>query len=158
MIKNNFPLPLISQLIDKLKEAKMFTKMDFQWGYNNIQIKEVDEWKAVFTCYHDSFEPSVMFFGLCNSPRMFQVIINEIFTNMKDVCIIYIDNLMIFTKSNSKKEHNKVMLEVFRCLEENDLFIKSKKYTFHTKKVFAFWLCTLHIFGYFAIFRCFSSL
>ena len=138
MIKNNFPLPLISQLIDKLKEAKMFTKMDPQWGYNNIQIKEVDEWKAVFTCYHDSFEPSVMFFGLCNSPRMFQVIINEIFTNMKDVCIIYIDNLMIFTKSNSKKEHNKVMLEVFRCLEENDLFIKSKKYTFHTKKVFAF--------------------
>ena len=57
MIKNNYSLPLISQLVNKLKGAKMFTKMDPQWGYNNIQIKEGDEWKAAFICYHSSFEP-----------------------------------------------------------------------------------------------------
>ena len=45
-VKNNYPHSLISQLIDKLKEVKMFAKMDLQWGYNNIWIKEGDEWKA----------------------------------------------------------------------------------------------------------------
>ena len=60
---------------------------------------------------------------------------NEIFADMEDVCIVYIDNLMIFTKSNSKEEYDKVMLEVLHHLEKNNLFIKSKKYTFHTEEV-----------------------
>ena len=60
---------------------------------------------------------------------------NEIFTNMEDVCIVYIDYLMIFTKSDSKEEHNKVVLEVLHHLEENNLFIKLKKCTFHTEEV-----------------------
>ena len=47
-IKNAYPLPLISEIMDKLKGAKYFTKLDVQWGYNNIQIREGDEWKAVF--------------------------------------------------------------------------------------------------------------
>ena len=124
MVQNNYPLPLISQLVDKLKGTKMFTKIDLQWGYNNIQIKEGNEWKAMFTCYCGSFKPLVMFFGLCNSPRMFQIMMNKIFADMEDVYVIYIDDLMIFTKSNSKEEHDKVMLEVLCHLKENDLFIK----------------------------------
>ena len=71
-------------------------------------------------CYCGFFEPLVMFFGLCNSPGMFQVMINKIFANMEDICIIYINDLMIFTKSNSKEEHNKVMLGVLHYLEDND--------------------------------------
>ena len=47
-IKNKYPLPLIQELIDKLKDSKVFTKMDIRWGYNNIHIKEGDEWKAAF--------------------------------------------------------------------------------------------------------------
>ena len=47
-IKNAYPLPLISEIMDKLKGAKYFTKLDVQWGYNNIQIWEGDEWKAVY--------------------------------------------------------------------------------------------------------------
>jgi len=50
-IKNNYPLPLTLQLVDKLKGAKLFTKMDLRWGYNNVHIKEGDEWKAAFVCY-----------------------------------------------------------------------------------------------------------
>ena len=50
MVKNNYPLPLIVQLVDKLQGAKLFTKMDLRWGYNNVFIKENDEWKAAFTC------------------------------------------------------------------------------------------------------------
>ena len=76
-----------------------------------------------------------MFFRLCNSPGMFQAIMNEIFTNMEDICVVYIDDLMIFTKSNSKEEHDKIVLKVLCCLEENHLFIKPEKCTFHAKEV-----------------------
>ena len=50
-VQNNYPLPLISQLVDKLKGSQYFTKIDLRWGYNNIQIKEGDKWKAMFVCH-----------------------------------------------------------------------------------------------------------
>jgi hypothetical protein len=50
-MQNNYPLSLISQLVDKLKGSKWFTKIDLQWGYNNVCIKEGDEWKAAFVCH-----------------------------------------------------------------------------------------------------------
>ena len=71
-IKNCYLLPLISKLVDHLSSAKVFTKMDVQWGYNNIHIKEGDEWKAAFRTNVGLFEPTVMFFGLTNSPATFQ--------------------------------------------------------------------------------------
>jgi len=49
----------------------MFTKLDLRWGYNNIRIKEGDEWKAVFTMHIRAYEPTVMYFGLINSPTIF---------------------------------------------------------------------------------------
>ena len=61
MVKNNHLLPLIAQLINKLQGAKLFMKMDLRWGYNNVCIKENDEWKAAFTCFCGSFEPLVMY-------------------------------------------------------------------------------------------------
>ena len=70
-IKNNYPLPLISDLIDNIGKKKVFMKIDLRWGYNNVRIKEGDEWKAVFSMPEGSFEPTVMFFGLTNSPAMF---------------------------------------------------------------------------------------
>ena len=71
-IKNRYPLPLIQELVNKLKGAKYFTKLDVRWGYNNVQIKEGDEWKAAFLTNRGLFEPLVMFFGLTNSPATFQ--------------------------------------------------------------------------------------
>ena len=50
-VQNDYPLPLISQLVDKLKGLQYFTKIDLQWGYNNVQIKEGDKWKAAFICH-----------------------------------------------------------------------------------------------------------
>jgi len=47
-MKNKYPLPLIQELINKVQEAKYFTKLDIQWGYNNVRIKEEDDWKAAF--------------------------------------------------------------------------------------------------------------
>jgi len=78
-IKDKMPLPLIGEVIDKLKKAKYFNKLDLIWGYNNIQIKEGDKWKAAFLTNKRLFEPQVMYFGLCNLLGTFQQMINNIF-------------------------------------------------------------------------------
>ena len=77
-----------------------------------VRVKEGNEWKAAFVMHKGDFEPLVMYFGLCNSPATFQKMMNEIFHDMSDVCIVYIDDLMIFTTSDNQEEHNKIMLEV----------------------------------------------
>jgi hypothetical protein len=61
------------------QQLHLFTKFKVRWGYNNIHIKEGDEWKATFLTHEGLFELTVMFFGLTNSPVMFQMIINTIF-------------------------------------------------------------------------------
>jgi len=83
-IKNSYPLPLISEILDKLKGAKYFTKLDVRWGYNNIRIRKGDEWKAAFKTNKGLFEPTVMFFGMCNSPATFQSMMDNIFMTMID--------------------------------------------------------------------------
>ena len=113
----------------------MFTKMDLRWGYNNIHIKEGDEWKAAFICHHGAFKPLVMFFDLCNSPSTFQTMMNKIFADMEDIVVVYIDNIMIFIKTDDPKKHDELVLEVLRHLEENNIYVKPDKCTFHTTKV-----------------------
>jgi hypothetical protein len=69
--KNRYLLPLIDDLIHRLKGARYFTKLDVHWGYNNVRIREGDEWKAAFHTNRGLFEPLVMYFGLTNSPATF---------------------------------------------------------------------------------------
>src|SRR5258708_8669485 len=70
-LKDKTLLPLISEVLDQLKDAKFFNKLDIIWGYNNVRIKEGDEWKAAFLTNRGLFEPTVMFFGMSNSPATF---------------------------------------------------------------------------------------
>jgi len=70
-VKNNYPLLLITDLIDNIGSKKVFTKMDLRWGFNNVRIKEGNEWKGAFTTHIGSFEPIVIFFGMTNSPATF---------------------------------------------------------------------------------------
>jgi len=127
-IKNSYPLPLISELIDSMGTKKVFTKMDLRWGYNNIQIKEEDEWKAAFTMHLGSFEPTVIYFGLTNSPTTFQAMMNDLFRDMinKRDLATFIDNVLVATKT--EKGHDEIVEEVLRRLEENNLYVKPKKY------------------------------
>ena len=71
MIKDKTLLLLIGEVIDKLKDAKYFNKLNFIWGYNNAQIKEGNEQKVVFLTNKRLFKPKVIYFGLCNSPGIF---------------------------------------------------------------------------------------
>ena len=134
-IRNNYPLPLISELVDKVGKAKYFTKFDLRWGYNNVQIKKGDEWKAAFTMHRGAFEPVVMYFGLMNSPATFQTMMNSIVQDLIDqgVVVVYIDDILIFTKT--EEEHDKIVEEVLKRLEENDLFLKPEKCIFKEKEI-----------------------
>ena len=78
-IKNQYPLLLVSELMDRLKKAKYFTKLNIRWGYNNVRIKTGDEWKAAFVTNRGLFEPNMMYFGLANSPSTFSALMNDIF-------------------------------------------------------------------------------
>ena len=82
-----------------------------------------------------SFKPLVMYFGLCNLPTTFQKMMNEIFHDMSDVCVVYIDDLMIFTEKDNQEEHNRVVLKVLRRLCDNDLFVKPEKCRFRVTEV-----------------------
>ena len=78
-IRNRYPLPLIPEMINRVKKATLFSKFDFHWRYNNICIKQGDEWKAAFVTNRGLFKPTVMFFGLTNSPATFQTMMNALF-------------------------------------------------------------------------------
>ena len=134
-IKNAYPLPLISELTDKLAGAKYFTKLDVRWGYNNIRIKDGDQWKAAFKTNKNLFEPTVMFFGMCNSPATFQSMMDSIFGDLIEGCIviIYMDNIFLFAKNPQDLETN--TKKILQRLRENNLFLKPAKCEFSKTKV-----------------------
>ncbi|KAI5117186.1 hypothetical protein M0805_006079 [Coniferiporia weirii] len=129
-IKNAYPLPLISELMDKLKGAKYFTKLDLQSGYNNIRIKNGDQWKAAFKTPRGLFEPTIMFFGLCNSPATFQAFMDDTFciVILEDKVLIYMDDIFIF--ANTLHELHLKTLHVLDICDKNDLYCKPEKCLF----------------------------
>ncbi len=84
MIKNNYPLPLNSDILENIGTKKLFTKMDLRWGYNNMRIKEGDEWKAAFMSRKGHLN-QLLFFGLTNSPATFQAMINELLRDLINI-------------------------------------------------------------------------
>jgi hypothetical protein len=134
-IKNRYPLPLAADVINQLRGAKYFTKFDVRWGYNNVRIKKGDEWKAAFATNRGLFEPTVMFFGLTNSPATFQSLMNAIFADLVagQKVIVYLDDILIY--STDLEEHRKVVCEVLKRLQDHDLYLRPEKCEFEQTKV-----------------------
>ena len=134
-VKNNYPLPLITDLIDNMGSKQVFTKMDLQQGFNNIRIKERDEWKRVFTTHVGFFEPIVMFFGMTNLPAMFQAMMNEILRDMinEGKVAAFVDDVLVGTEM--EEGHNEIVEEVLKQLEENDLYVKPQKCVWKVRKI-----------------------
>ena len=84
-IPNKYPLPLISELIDKTRGARWLTKLDLKNGYNLIRIASGDEWKTAFRTKKGLFEYTVMPFGLMNAPASFQEMMDTIFADVEGV-------------------------------------------------------------------------
>ena len=101
------PSPLIPELINDMKKSTLFTKFNIHWGYNNICIREEDQWKAAFITPMGLFEPTVMFFRFCNAPPIFQAFMNHIFADMlrEKWLKIYMADLGIHTKNDVVHHH-----------------------------------------------------
>ncbi len=106
-IKNQYPLPLIPQLIDCLHNCTLFTGFNIEWGYNKVLIKDKDQWKAAFITNEGLYEPMVMFFRLTNLLATFQMMMNTIFCDLIDGgnVIIYMDDIAIHTELRQGETH-----------------------------------------------------
>ena len=135
-IKNCYPLPLISKLIARVQNAKMFTKVDIRWGYNNIHIKEGDKCKAAFITNQGLFKPTVMFFRLMNSPAMFQSMMNAIFAPeiAKGWLIVYMDDILIAAQDDPKF-HEECVHHILEKLCLHDLYLKPEKCVFEQQRM-----------------------
>ena len=134
-IKDKTPLLLIGEVIDKLKEAKYFNKLDLIWGYNNIQIKEEDKWKAAFLTNKRLFEPQVMYFGLCNSLGTFQWMMNSIFQELlhKGILENYMDDFVIPARTIKELEERTV--QFLKIVEKHNLCFKKSKCDFNMEEI-----------------------
>ena len=134
-IKNNYPLLLISDMLENIGTKKVFMKIDLRWGYNNMRIKEGDEWKAAFMILEGSFEPTVMFFGLTNLPATFQAMMNELLQDLINTgkVVVFIDDVIVGMETEDG--HDEMVAEVIRRLEKNDLYMKLEKYKWKVQEV-----------------------
>ncbi len=98
-IKNRYPLPLISDSLDRLGPAKRFTQLDLTSAYHRMRIREGDKWKTAFRTRYDHFEYQVMPFSLSNAPASFQGYINRILAEKLDIfVVVYLDDILIYTE------------------------------------------------------------
>lgn len=134
-IKNRYPIPRMTDLINSLSGAVYFTKIDLRWGYNNVRIKKGDEWKTAFITHRGLYEALVMYFGFTNAPGTFQAMMNEILKDLiqKGCVKVYLDDILIFTLT--LEENKQITSTVLRILEENDLFAKPEKCSFFQKQI-----------------------
>ena len=135
-VPDRYPLPLIQELVDKVKDARIFTKIDVRAGYNNIRFRDGDESKAAFKTNQGLFEPRVMPFGLKNAPSVFQRMVNTQFTDIlaKGDVINYMDDFLIATEDNITRHRERVN-EVLERLQELDLYLKPSKCIFEVRRI-----------------------
>ena len=113
-IKNMYPLPRIDDILDHLKNAIYFTKLDLRSGYNQICIHDNDIWKTAFKTKQRLYEWMVMPFGLCNYTANFMRVMNDVFRPfIYDFVIVYLDDILIFSQTWEKHvKHCKQVLDV----------------------------------------------
>ena len=125
-IKNRYPLPTIDDLLDQLKNAIYFTKLDLHSGYHQIRIADSDIWKIAFKTKQGLYEWLVMPFGLCNALATFMRVMNDVFRPFIDAfVIVYLDDILVFSKSwDDHVIHVKKVLDVLR---KEKLYVKMSK-------------------------------
>ena len=133
-IKNKYPLPRIDDLLDQLREAIVFSKIDLRPGYHYIRVKEEDILKTTFRTKYGHYEFLVMPFGLNNAPAIFMEYMNRIFRSFLDKFVmVFIDDILIYSKT--KKEHEEHLRIVLQILKEKQLYAKLEKCDFWLKEV-----------------------
>jgi hypothetical protein len=124
----------MSELQDRLRGAKIFTKIDLKNGYNLIRIKPRDEWKMAFKTRYGLYEYTIMPCGLSNTPATFQNMMNHIFRDLLDLgLIVYLDNILIYAEAEEEYEY--IVTDMLKRLAENGLAISQDKCFWSTTQV-----------------------
>ena len=134
MVKNRYPLPRIDELLDKLVNAKYFTKIDLCSGYHQIRIKKEDVSKTAFRTRYRHYEFLVMPFGLTNALATFMTLMNDVFHKYLDeFVVIYLDDILVY--SHTKEKHLDHLRVVLQTLRQHKLFGKISKCEFMKRRV-----------------------
>lgn len=133
-VDDKFPLPNITEILDKLGKAHYFTTLDLANGFHQIQMDERDIPKTAFTTDNGHYEFLRMPFGLKNAPSTFQRVMNNILRGLQnEVCLVYLDDVIIF--STSLQEHIEKLKQVFTRLRDSKFKIQLEKSEFLRKEV-----------------------
>ena len=98
-VKNKYPLPRIEDLFYQLKGAGVFSKIDLQYGYYHLRVKEVDVPNTAFRTRYGHYEFLVMPFGLTNAPTAFMDLMNRVFRPYVDqFVVVFIDDILVYSK------------------------------------------------------------
>src|SRR3979490_2210046 len=132
--KDRYPLPLITDLLDAPKKARIYTKIDLRHAYHLVRIAEGDKWKTAFRTHYGSFEWLAMPFGLSNAPAAFQRFMNNIIDDLLDVCtIVYLDDILIY--SDNETAHIGHIRDALQRLQKHNLYAREDKCSFHQTSV-----------------------
>ena len=132
-IKDRTPLPNIKEMQERLRGATVFTKLDLRDGFNNILIKPEDQHKTAFRTRYGHFQYRVLPFGLCNAPATFMRMMNRVFGDLYDDCIIaYVDDILIY--SNTLEDHKRHLALTLERLRDHKLYLKLSKCSFATNR------------------------
>ena len=131
-IPNKYPLPLISELLDKRRGGKWFTTLDLKNGYNLIRIAAGDKWKTALRTKQGPLEYTVMPFGLTNAPASFQEMMDTIFKDMEGYNW-YLDDILIYG-GDTEAEHQAIVEKVLQQCVEDGLTVNLLKSEFHVKE------------------------
>ena len=125
-VKNSYPLPRVEDLLDQLQGAKVFSKIDLRSGYHQILIDEQDTWKTAFRSRYGLYEFKVLPFGLTNAPAHFMALMQEVFHELLDTCVIvFLDDVLIYSKN--EQEHDEHLTRVLKLLRQHQLYAKLSK-------------------------------
>jgi hypothetical protein len=129
IIKNKYPLPRIDDLMDQLRQAKFFSKIDLRSGYHQMKIRPEDIHKTMFVTRYEQHEYTVVSFGLTNAPAYFMNMMNKVFMDELDKCVIvFIDDILVFSKTT--EEHEEHLRIVLGKLRQHQLCAKFSKCVF----------------------------
>ena len=119
-IKDKYPIPPMTTLMEQVQESTWFTKLDLKNGFNLIRVKVGDEWKTAFKTRYGLYEYTVMPFGLTNAPSVFQRYVNEVLREYIDRGVVaYIDGILIYSKT--EEELVDLTKKVLKNLLDNSL-------------------------------------
>ncbi|CAI7850157.1 unnamed protein product [Closterium sp. NIES-53] len=105
-VKSRYPIPRADELIDQLRTARVFSKIDLRGGYHQIRVEPSNCANTTFRTRYRSFEYTVMPFGLTNAPATFQMTMNDAFRPLLDKCvIIYLDEMLVYSRDKQQQQH-----------------------------------------------------